>query len=347
MSDGENPTSDRSPVNMGRLMQLAWGFAPVHIIQAGIETGTFTALKSGPLSSAQIAQATGCSERGIEALVNALLALRLLERSAEARVQLTPESSTFLANANPETSLLSFFSQLTQEAIPNWTKLTESVRTGRPAIAVNTERHGAPFFAAFAESLFPLSYPAARALAQQLARQAEKLDYRVLDLGAGAAVWSIPIAQALPSARITAVDWPQVLTQVTSQFVARYGLGAQYELLSGDVLEVHFGDGYDVAIAGLLLHTEGEPRSRALLKKIYEALRPGGQVVLVEFLVDREREQSLDGLLFALNMLVHSDLGTTWSYEELSGWLIAEGFEDITALKLPRPSPVIVGRKPV
>jgi SAM-dependent methyltransferase len=220
------------------------------------------------------------------------------------------------------------------------------VRTGCPAIAVNQEHIGAPFFSAFADSLFPLSFPAAQALAQRLQGPPVADAFRVLDIGAGAAVWSIPIAQQIPSARVTAVDWPQVLNEVTSRFVQSYGLASRYEMLPGDILEVNYGHGYDLAIVGLLLHTEGETRSKAVLSKIYDAIAPGGKVVIVEFLVDRDRKESLDGLLFALNMLVHSESGTTWSYDELAGWLQDAGFHDVTAIKLPRPSPVIVGQKP-
>jgi 2-polyprenyl-3-methyl-5-hydroxy-6-metoxy-1,4-benzoquinol methylase len=348
MKETDKITDPRNlgPVTMGRLMQLAWGFAPVYVIQAGIETGIFNLLKNRSLSRQALIEASGCSERGVDALLNTLLVLRLLELSDEGNFCLAPEAAKFLVDASPEVSLVSFFTQLTKQAIPNWTQLSECVRTGRPAVAVNRESVGAPFFSAFADSLFPLSFPAAQALARQLQVPPTTDTYRVLDIGAGGAVWSIPLAQHIPSARVTALDWPQVIDEITSRFVQSYGLAARYEMLSGDVLEVNYGHGYDLAIVGLLFHTEGEARSKAIIKKIYDAIAPGGKIVIVEFLVDRDRRGSLDGLLFGLNMLVHSDSGTTWSYEELSSWLEEAGFHNIEVIKLPRPSPTILAQKP-
>ena len=333
-------------VTIGRLMQMAWGFAPVYIIQAAIETGLFDAVKNGPLSGQDITDVTRCSARGTYALLNALVGLRLLEKRADKRFELAPEALKFLVNENPETNLVSFFKQLTLHAIPNWVQLAQCVRTGRPSIAVNRENSGAPFFANFSESLFALNYPAAEAFASKINHKPDTA-YRILDVGAGTAVWSIPIARRLSAARVAAVDWIQVITGVTSRFVDYYGLTAKYEMLPGDIMDVDFGKGYDLAILGLILHTEGEARSRLLLSKIYDSLAAGGKIVVVEFLVDQDRKQPLDGLLFALNMLVHSDAGDTWSYEELLTWLEDAGFKNIEAVKVPRPSPLILGTKPL
>lgn len=61
-----------------------------------------------------------------------------------------------------------FFQHISDHLLPRWLELNEIVRTGRPASHVNQEEEGAQFFAAFVESLFPISFPAANALGEQL-----------------------------------------------------------------------------------------------------------------------------------------------------------------------------------
>jgi 2-polyprenyl-3-methyl-5-hydroxy-6-metoxy-1,4-benzoquinol methylase len=79
---------------------------------------------------------------------------------------------------------------------------------------------------------------------------------RILDIGAGAAAWSIPFAKALKRARVTVVDYPAV-TQVTREYAERWGVADRYDYLEGDFREVDFGGGFDLVILGHIIHSEG------------------------------------------------------------------------------------------
>src|SRR6185312_2369018 len=100
------------------------------------------------------------------------------------RVALTPESATFLVSTKPGYYGM-FFGHISDQLLPNWLQLSEIVRTGRPALKVNARKGGAEFFAKFVESLFPLSFPAATALAQHLGIAKAREPISVLDIGAG------------------------------------------------------------------------------------------------------------------------------------------------------------------
>ena len=143
-------------------MQLAWGYAPPLIIAAAVRAGVFAALKDHPRSIDELVQATGASARGLRAVVNALVALQLLRRQ-DGGYALTPESATYLvpglAGYRGD-----FFHHHTDHLLPQWMQLAEVLRTGRPVVATNREDGGADHFAGFVESLFPGSYPAAKAL---------------------------------------------------------------------------------------------------------------------------------------------------------------------------------------
>ncbi len=106
-----------------------------------------------------------------------------------------------------------------------------------------------------------------------------------------------------------------------------------------------FGTGHNVATLGHILHSEGEERSRKLLAKVHQALAPGGTIAIAEFLVDQDRRGPVSGLFFAVNMLVNTDEGNTYSFEEISGWLHDAGFRDARTLPVPGPSPLILATK--
>jgi 3-hydroxy-5-methyl-1-naphthoate 3-O-methyltransferase len=167
----------------------------------------------------------------------------------------------------------------------------------------------------------------------------------VLDLAAGSGVWGIALAQRWPQVRVTAVDWPVVLP-VTEKTVAGFGLSDRFTFTAGDLHAADFGTGHQIATLGHILHSEGEANSRALLAKTFDALASGGTIAIAEFLVNRDRTGPLTGLYFAVNMLVNTENGDTWSFEEISEWLAEAGFVNARTLDSPGPSPLILADKP-
>jgi predicted O-methyltransferase YrrM len=335
----------RPAVTPDRVMQFAWSFAPVLMIQAAIDHGIFDKLETGPKTAEDLAQSAGVPVRGIRAIANALVSHQLLSKDAGGRYSLAPDTSTFLVRGKPS-YLGEFFRHITGQLLPKWMKLSDIVRAGRPDSAVNQQDDGAPFFAEFVESLFPMSYPAAQALAVELGLARSPGPVRVLDLAAGSGVWSIALAEASPNVTVTAVDWPAVL-ETTRKVAARRGVADRYRFVAGDLLETDFGTGHNVATLGHILHSEGEARSRQLLRKTFDALAPGGVIAIQEFLADPERASNVRGLTFAVNMLVATDKGDTFSFEEIAGWLREIGFERSRLLDSPGPSPLILAGKPV
>jgi ubiquinone/menaquinone biosynthesis C-methylase UbiE len=232
-----------------------------------------------------------------------------------------------------------------EQLIPKWLHLNEIVATGQPVQAVNQETGGAAFFQSFVSDIFPMSYPAAQTLARHLNLGSNGQPVRVLDLAAGSGVWGITLAQSGPHVHVTAVDWPGVIP-VTRQMTSRFNVGAQFSFVEGDLNKAGFGSDHDIATLGHILHSEGEERSRALLAKTFQALKSGGTIVIAEFLVNRDRTGPLNGLLFAVNMLVNTEQGDTFSFEEIKSWLADAGFVNARTLDAPGPSPLILATKP-
>lgn len=333
-------TAVATQVTPERIFQMAWGYAPPLALEAAIRHRVFDTLDSGPKTLDELSHATGASTRGLAAIANLLVGLDFLRKDGD-RYTLSPESEAFLVSTKPSFQG-GLIRHTSEQLLPNWLQLNKVVATGKPAESVNQQGSGSAFFKEFVNDIFPLSYPAARQLAEHLAFTGPT---SVLDLAAGSGVWGIAMAQSSPHVRVTAVDWPGVLP-VTRETVARFGLSDRFTFSPGDLLEADFGSGHNAATLGHILHSEGEERSKALLEKVHKALAPGGTIAIAEFLVDADRTGPVSGLIFAVNMLVNTDSGNTYSFEEISQWLSHAGFTDARTMPGPGPSPLILATKP-
>jgi 3-hydroxy-5-methyl-1-naphthoate 3-O-methyltransferase len=331
------PTPQVSPE---RLMQFTFGFAPPLMIETAIRYGVFDILEKEAKTLDALCAETSTSPRGLRTVLNALVGLDVLSKDEAGRYSLTEESAAFLVTGKP-TYQGAFFLLTREPMLSSWGKLHEVVRTGRTPHHLNREQEGTGFFLRFVEDIFPIHYAGAQALAKALAVPPPPVPISVLDLGAGSGVWSVALAQQSPQIRVTAVDWPGVIT-ITKKVTTRYGLADRYTFVAGDLHSADFGQGHMIATLGHILHSEGEERSRRLLKKTFEALMPGGTIAIAEILVDAERKAATPALIFAVNMLVNSDEGDTFSFDEIRGWLQEAGFDWVRTIEAPGLAPLLI-----
>jgi ubiquinone/menaquinone biosynthesis C-methylase UbiE len=324
-------------------MRYAWGYAPPLILEAAVRNRVFDTLHESPKTIAETAAATGASERGLSAIMDALVGLEFLTRDDAGRFSLTPESDAYLVSSKPQ-YFGGFLAHVSQQLIPHWLDLTAVVQTGRPAKSVNQQGEGSAFFEQFVAGLFAMNYGSAMAAADALHIAASSQPVKVLDLAAGSGVFGIALAQQNTKVTVTAVDWPNVL-EITRKTAAQFGLADRFTFVGGDLNSADFGKGHNVATLGHILHSEGKERSRKLLRKSSDALAPGGTIVIAEFLVNPDRRGPVSGLLFDVNMLIHTDAGATYSFEEIRGWLEECGFRDARLVESPGPSPLILATR--
>ncbi len=333
------------------LSRLTSGFAPL-IVGAAVQHRVFDLLEQGPKTLEQVASESGASLRGIRAVMNALIGLKFLRKDG-GRYTLTPESAAFLVRGTPQFfgDQLGDMQDKWRATAPEtgrwrmWLDINEVVRLGKPAAPVNLEQHGSGYFKGFVEALFRAHYGPARTLAKALGITHKEKPVRVLDLAAGSGVWGIALARESPRVTVTAVDWPSVL-EITTTVARRCGLLQRFQFVVGDLLSSDFGGDHHIAILGHILHTEGAIRSRALLKKTFAALAPGGTIAIADFLVNEDRTGPPMALIWAVNMLVQTEEGDTFSFVEIDGWLRDAGFENPRLLENQGPSPLILANKP-
>jgi len=203
----------------------------------------FRCAKRRPQTLEQLAVATDASERGLKALLGALVGIGLLNRKG-AKYQLPQDVAAFLVTTKPS-FMGGLFLHASSQLVPHWLQLAEIVRTGKPASRVNDSTDGSEFFAKFVEDIFNMSYVPAKTAATALVKKA-KQPVSVLDIAAGSGVWGIAMAQESPQVSVTAVDWPGVIP-VTKRVAAKYGVGDRFFYVEGDILKADLGKDHHVA----------------------------------------------------------------------------------------------------
>lgn len=337
------PTDARQIPSPDRILDIASGYEPALVLEAAVRLRVFDVLDERPMKLADVAARTGTSLRGMRALLNALVGIHLLDRFGE-HYALNEESAAYLVSSKP-TYQGYMCKHVSRHLLPRWLQLTEVVRSGRPGAVVNEQADGAAFFREFVEDIFPMSYDAARALAGELRLAEATRPISVLDLAAGSGVWGIALAEASPHVRVTAVDWPAVLP-VTRRIAGKHQVLERFRFVEGDLHEADFGHDHAIATLGHILHSEGEQRSRQLLRKTFEAMEPGGTIVIAEFIADEDRCGPAGAMLFAVTMLVNTEAGDTFTFGEMSDWLRQAGFVDVRKLAVPGPAPLVLATKP-
>ncbi len=335
--------SRKSPITPERLLSDLWDARKAMALAAAVELELFTPLADGKKSAKEVATACGADLRGITSLLDALVALGYVEKKKDARYKLTELAATFLVPTSP--AFMGAMVEETRMTMPGWMKLGEIVKSGKPIVAVDTHADASQFFPKLVRAIFPMSYGGARAAVDALSKKQKKGVAQILDVAAGAAPWSIAFAQALPEARVTAVDFPEVVP-VAKEFAARFGVADRYEFVEGNLREVDFGrERFDLAILGHILHTEGDLWSKKLIERSARALKRGGMLLIAEMTPDEDRRGPVMPLLFGLNMLVHTEDGGVFTYGEIRAWLKSAGFRKVERLPVNAPSPLILATK--
>ena len=323
------------------LLQMHFSFAPARTLTAAVQLDVFSALADGPREAQEVAARIGATPRGTRMLLDALTGMQLLAKDC-GKYRLGPLAQRYLVRRSPEYLGSLFESDALWRA---WTGLTEAIRSGRPAQRVDQQEQAQEFFPILVRSLHVANRGPAERLAQALG-VADRRPLAVLDAGCGSGVWGIAVAETAPHARVTALDFPRVL-ELTREYTSRHGVQDRFDYLAGDLRTADLGEArFYLCILGNIVHAEGEVASRALLARLRRATRPGGLIVIADMVPNDERTGPVYPLLFALNMLVNTEAGDTFTLTQYTEWLLAAGFAQVRTCEIGSHSPAIVATKP-
>lgn len=297
------------------LAALARSFMESRVFLTAAELDLFTLLSGKPLSLEEAAAARGADRRALAILLDALAGMGLLEKR-DGRWRTAPELAPFLS-ADGEKSLL----PLALHSVhlwDRWSRLTEVVAGARPSA-------GDPEAAtrAFIGAMHAVAAPRAEGLVAAVAPGGAR---RLLDVGGGPGTYALAFVRAVPGLRATLFDLPPVV-EIARANVAAAGLLDRFDLVAGDLRTDPFPGGHDLAFVSAIVHMLGPGGNVALFRKVHAALVPGGRVVVRDHVMSPDRTAPRAGALFAVNMLVGTEEGGTFTFDEIAGWLREAGFD--------------------
>lgn len=303
------------------------------VLKAAIELDLFSRLAAGPATAAELSAACGCPERGVRILLQNLVVIGFLLKQEE-RFALTPDSAVFLVRSSPAYLGDSIRFLLDPSLTGAFADLAATVRAGR----LHTTPHGTtapdhPVWVEFARTMSPMMVPAAEGVAGLVTLPGDR-ETRILDVSSSHGAFGIALARRHPRAHLVGLDWEAVLA-VTEENARAAGIGDRFSKLVGDAFTTELGSGYDVALVPNFLHHFNVADCTRFLRRIRAALRPGGRVVIVEFVPNEDRVSPPAAASFSLVMLGTTPEGDAYTFRELSGVLAEAGFREATRHDLP------------
>jgi len=318
-------TSPDRPPSAERILDLLIAYQGSAVLKTAIELDVFTAVGEGAGEIGAISRRIGASERGVRALVNYLASLDLLAHDG-ARYSLTPESARYLDRHGPHYIGGSAAFYDAPAIIDAFADLKESVRRGGSGIGgTDSTTPSHPIWVAYAQAMAPLFARPAASLAEIVVREVPR-PARVLDIAAGHGLFGIAIARLVPTATVTALDWPEVLP-VAAAHANDAGVGDRFRTLSGSAFDVPLGTGWDVALLANFLHHFAPETCEELLRRVRASLAPEGTVALVEFIPNEDRVSPPSVAQFGVTMLATTSHGDVYTFSELARLLERAGFQ--------------------
>jgi SAM-dependent methyltransferase len=319
------------------LMQLVYMFRPIRVILTAFELDVFSALGDGKRMSLEVARRRKASPRGMDRLLNALCALGLLTKK-NGRFANTPFSKKYLVKGRPD-----FLAGLghTVDMWTSWSTLTRAVIRGKTVLDRESSRRQGNRLKDFIAAMDQRAAAQAQAVIKRIDLTGVR---KTLDIGGGSGAYSIAFERAKRDIRATIFDLPDVIP-LARAYVKKSRAAGKVDFIEGDFRRDGFGGGYDLILLSAIIHMNSLLENLRLFKKAAQALKPGGQLVIQDYIMNEDRTRPDQGALFALNMLARTEAGDTYTEREVRTLMKKAGLSRIAKINIPFATSLIVGRK--
>lgn len=324
------------------LTRLASGHVEARIIQTAVELGVFECIGHADLDLGTIVSALSTDPRATDLFLNALAALGLLRKRHD-KFSLTPIAEKYLLKSSAQYfgGMILFDGSLWS----CWERLSESIRSGRPARAPDMYQDDSGETERFINAMESLVK--ARGDAEIVA---SSLDWSqvtdLLDIGSGPGTYPIHFCQSFPKLRATIFDLPRTL-EMTRRYVRNAGLEDRIRLISGDYRRDPITGSYQLIFLSNIIHGEGNEENQKLIKKLSSNLEPSGRIVIKDHILDAAHAHPPVGAIFSLLMLLTTESGRCYAFDEVKSWFLQAGLARVRKIDLPPPltSSLVVGEK--
>lgn len=308
------------------------------IVAAACKTGVADALYAEPADAEQTAARAGTDLRATRALLNAMVVLGLATREGET-YSLTTEGTPLAVSAPDSIATI-----VTKEWFfySVWNELPEAIKDGHARIAPWTDR---------LESDPEMSHGFLRALDDLATRFGGELPglanlepgTRLLDAGGGSGSHSAALAAVVDGIETTVLDLPAAEPVLRERH-------PELTFVPGDLREPRFGrpegESWDAVLLGNIIHDQDPDTAARTIAEAATLLRPGGRIVLYEWVLEDSRDRPEAVALFALMMLVENEGGNAYTEQDFHGWLESAGLEQAEIRRGGGPICVVTAVKP-
>jgi precorrin-6B methylase 2 len=329
-----------------RIMQTGLAFWPAKTLLSAIEIGVFTELARGPERFEALSGRLGLHPRSARDFLDTLVALGFLERTGD-RYANSSESDVFLDRKKPS-YVGGILEMANQRLYPFWGELTEALRTGQPQNEIKTGGTGL-FEALYADpgrlqQFLSAMTGLSRGANLAIARTFPWKDYSTfVDVGTAQGDLAVQIALANPHLRGFGFDLPQV-APIFEEYIAALGAADRLTFTPGSFFEDPLPR-VDVVLMGHILHDWDLPTKQMLIRKAFDALPPGGALIVYEAIIDDSRSKNAFGLMMSLNMLIETPGGFDYTGADCTGWMSEAGFSSTRVEPLVGPDSMVIGIK--
>ncbi len=327
-------------IDRQRILEMVGGFQPACVLGAAAELGVFDALGHQPLSADGLAERLGADRRALPMLLDAAVALELLDKRDN--LYSVPSQLLPLLTAESSENILPAIRHR-MNVLRAWSQLAWVTMAGIPVPRQASIRGPEADRAAFVAAMHDYSGPVADELVRQLGPP--QFDH-LLDIGGASGTWTLAFLRAVPGAKATIFDLPDAVVQAR-QRIGNSEVAERVSFAAGNFYTDDLPAGADFAWVSAIVHQHSRRHNRELFLKVCAALQPGGQVAIRDVVMEPSRTQPREGALFAINMLVNTATGGTFTFDELAEDLQETGFVDPKlSVRHEAMNSVVVASKP-
>jgi precorrin-6B methylase 2 len=327
----------KNGLNAENIQHIARGFSKSRILLTAVELDIFTLLAETPLSAVEVVIKLKSNLRATTIFLDALAAMDLLFKENDS-YRTDPELVSLLTEGSDESILPSLMH--TAHLWKTWSQLTETVLGFDPASRPGTDREN------WTKAFIGAMHVRALRDAPELVKAIDPgTAQNLIDVGGGSGSYTIGFLQITSGMRATIFDLPEVIPMARER-VTEESLIDRVTLVAGDFNEDDLPGGHDLALLSAIIHQNSHEQNVKLYKNTYGALDPGGRIIVRDYAMSSDRIQPASGAMFAINMLVNTQGGNSYTFDEIKSGLEEAGFERVKLIQESEMSSLVEGFKP-
>jgi SAM-dependent methyltransferase len=285
----------------------------------------FTWLAENPSDRETICRSLGIKERPTDVMLTLFTAMGLLENK-DAVFHLTERAREHLTSGSPW-NLAPYYASLKER--PVCQDMLAVLRTGKPAnwASLKTEKEWAKAMEgeAFANQFTAAMDCRGVYLGQALAKRLDLKNRRhLLDIAGGSGIYACSLVAHHAQLKATVLEKPPV-DRVAKESIAKRGFAARVTVLVGDMFKDALPEDGDVHLISNVLHDWDEPLVKKILARSFEALLPGGTLVIHDAHINADKTGPLPVAAYSA-LLMNITEGKCYSVREMESYLEEIGF---------------------